>query len=129
MFIGNLNFWIRLRLLVILSQNSYLRMNPSERIKHIKAIAEELGKEDWALIDFTLRQFNLPWSDAWNGDGAVNYVIDMTGDADSGVLIELGKHLGTVSELESSESPTFWQENEPRIFISHLVAIKGKTVS
>jgi hypothetical protein len=102
-------------------------MNPSERIKLIRDISSALGQENWSLIDLTLKQFGLPYTDNWNGSGEENYVTDMISDASSESLVELAKHLGVLNELVSSENPTFWAKDDTRIFISHLVEIKDKT--
>lgn len=95
-------------------------MNPSDRIKHIKEISKELGKEDWPLLDLTLQQFGLPWAEQWSGNGKENYVIEMLSTADDEPLLSLAKHLGIASELEAPEEPDFWQNDKPRIFMSHL---------
>jgi len=101
-------------------------MKPSDRIKQITAIAKSLESEEWSLIDFTLKQFGLPWLDTWSKD-KYSYLLEMLSDAPAESLLELGKHLGTVSTLESSSSPTFWSEDDPRIFLSHLSTEKEKT--
>ncbi len=36
-------------------------MKPSDRIRLIKEVSASLGKENWKLIDLTLKQFKLPW--------------------------------------------------------------------
>lgn len=102
-------------------------MKPSERIKHIKAIASELSKEEWSLIDLTLKQFKLPWAEQWNSNDKDSYIIDMVSDANDDSLLELAKHLGTASELESVTTPDFWESGDPRVFISHLATVKEKT--
>lgn len=99
-------------------------MKPSDRIHLIKEISASLGKENWTLIDLTLKQFKLPWSDQWNGSNTDDYVIDMISNADDHSLVDLAKHLGVVTELESSEQPAFWSPNQPRIFLSHLATEK-----
>lgn len=104
-------------------------MKPSERIKFIKLIADALGEEEWALIDLTLKQFNLPYTDNWHGSGTANYIMDMIGEASSEQIMELAKHLGVASELDSVESPKFWEANQPRVFISHLAKFKIETTN
>ncbi|MCH7768728.1 MAG: toll/interleukin-1 receptor domain-containing protein, partial [Nitrospinae bacterium] len=99
-------------------------MKPSDRIHLIKEISASLGEESWKLIDLTLKQFNLPWTDEWNGDTKGDYVIDMISDASNQSLVKLAKHLGVVTELESSELPTFWSPNHLRIFLSGLATEK-----
>ena len=102
-------------------------MHPSERIKHIKEISKELAKEEWALLDLTLRQFDLPWSEFWSGGDKESYVIDMISSAKDEPLLELAKHLGVASQLEKSNAPRFWQEVEARVFLSHLAIHKKST--
>lgn len=98
-------------------------MHPSERIKHIKSIASELSKEEWSLLDLTLKQFGLPWTDQWSGDKE-DYVIEMLSGADDAPLLELAKHLGVASQLETAKEPAFWSSYEARIFLSHLATMK-----
>lgn len=103
-------------------------MRPSERIKHIREIAKELSKEEWSLVDLTLKQFGLPWTDSWGGGGdKENYVIDMISNSADEPLLELAKHLGVASQLETSKEPAFWQAGEARIFLSHLAKHKAET--
>lgn len=101
-------------------------MNPSERIKHIKEISKELSKEEWSLLDLTLKQFNLPWSDQWGGDKE-SYVIEMCSSASDEALLDLAKHLGVASQLETVSEPEFWAGSEARVFLSHLAANKVET--
>ena len=68
-------------------------MNRSERIDLILAIATELSKEEWTLVDLTLRQFGLPWTDIWQGTPQ-DYVVEMVERAEDEVLVELAHHLG-----------------------------------
>jgi len=104
-------------------------MKPSDRIHLIKETSAALGKENWSIIDLTLRQFKLPWSEQWNGSNRDDYVMDMISNANDQSLVDLAKHLGVVTELESSEQPAFWSPNQPRIFLSHLakerIAVKS----
>jgi hypothetical protein len=102
-------------------------MHPSERIKHIKEISKELAKEDWNLLDLTLKQFGLPWTEQWNGDDKESYIIEMLGDCDPEALLELAKHLGLASQLENISEPEFWKAGEARIFLSHLAINKIQT--
>lgn len=101
-------------------------MHPSERIKHIKEISKELSKEEWSLVDLTLKQFGLPWSDQWGGDKET-YIIEMISTADDTPLLELAKHLGVASQLEKAEEPKFWSSGEARLFLSHLAKNKVET--
>ena len=102
-------------------------MTPSERIGHIRSIARELSKEEWPLVDLTLKQFKLPWVENWSGGDKTAYIIDMISEANDEALLELAKHLGTASELESVGSPDFWSSSDARVFISHVSNIKERT--
>jgi len=101
-------------------------MQPSERIKYIREISEILGKKEWGLIDLTLKQFKLPYYDEWQGSNRYDYVMDMISDSSSESLLELAKHLGLATEIESAATPSFWNADQPRVFISHLASIKAK---
>lgn len=101
-------------------------MRPSDKINLIRDIARALAQESWNLIDLTLKQFGLRSSESWNGSDREAYVMDMITDGDDSVLVELGKHVGAVSELETASAPTFWQEKQPRVFISHIATTREK---
>ncbi|MCB0197413.1 MAG: hypothetical protein KDJ65_36030 [Anaerolineae bacterium] len=68
-------------------------MTPSERITLISDIADALADEDWSLIDLTLRQFGLRWSEQWNGSDKRVYVFEMIEDANDESLLSLAEHL------------------------------------
>ena len=99
-------------------------MHPAERIKHIKAISSELSNEEWQLLDLTLKQFGLPWSDQWSGNKE-SYIIEMLSSAPDEPLLELAKYLGVASQLETVTEPAFWNASESRVFISHLASMKA----
>lgn len=96
-------------------------MTPSDRIKLIKSIAGRLHTEEWPIIDLTLRQFELPYSDTWNGE-KFNYVVSMVERATDGVLLSLYNHLGFDAEKTDTTdiTPSFWAEGQFRLFVSHL---------
>ena len=102
-------------------------MHPSERIKHIKAIASALSNEEWSLLDLTLKQFGLPSTDQWGGGTKEGYVIEMISNAADAPLLELAKHLGVASQLETTVEPTFWNSSQARVFLSHLASMKVVT--
>lgn len=99
-------------------------MTPSQRITCIREIASALGSEEWGLIDLTLKQFGLPWTDQWQSGDRTAYVIDMVSTAADDKLLDLGKHLGVESELAQVEAPSFWHVQEPRVFIGHVSSFK-----
>ena len=69
-------------------------MNQSERITLISEVAGKLADEEWSIIDLTLRQFGLPWTDSWGGNNKHSYVVSMVEDADDQTLLNLASHLG-----------------------------------
>lgn len=91
----------------------------------MKEIAQRLGSEQWSLIDLTLKQFDLPWSDQWNGDSS-SYILAMITKSPNETLAELAQHLGFVLEVPASShiEPAFWQKGMFRLFISHLALHK-----
>lgn len=103
-------------------------MHPSERIKYITAIASALSNEEWALLDLTLRQFGLPWIDQWSGGSKKDYIIEMINDAGDGALLELAKHLGIASQVQTPVDPKCWGSSSARVFLSHLASRKEEVV-
>jgi nucleoside 2-deoxyribosyltransferase len=87
----------------------------------IKGIATRLGTEDWPLIDVTLKQFSLPWSDEWRGSKDA-YVLHMVGEAPDQSLIDLAQHVGfPFEEIPAPRvDPPFWRKGMLRLFVSHL---------
>jgi len=57
-----------------------MALTPSERIQLITEIATRLSDAEWHLIDLTLRQFGLPWSDTWTNTDKSAYLVSMTPD-------------------------------------------------
>jgi hypothetical protein len=98
-----------------------MSLSPSKRIHLMKEIAERLGAEPWAIIDLTLKQFALPWTDQWSGSNEA-YVIEMVEKAPDETLVELAQHLGFALEVSPSShiEPAFWRKGMFRLFISHL---------
>jgi len=99
-------------------------LTPSERIKLIKEISHRLSSEEWPVIDLSLKQFSLPWSNNWDGSKEA-YVIQMLDEARDDVLLALARHVGYDSDpIRSSVEPGFWLPNNFRLFISHLATFK-----
>lgn len=67
-------------------------MKPSDRIRIISEIARSLDSYEYSLIDLTLRQFGLPWTDQWHGD-KTSYIIEMIQEGDDQCLLDLASHL------------------------------------
>ncbi len=98
-----------------------MTLSPSQRILLIKNIATRLGSEGWPNIDLTLKQFSLPFSDAWNGDQEP-YIMKMIERASDQSLLDLGQHVGfKLEDLNMSRNePDFWHEGMFRLFVSHI---------
>lgn len=99
-------------------------LTPPERIIAIQEIASRLSKEDWPLIDLTLKQFSLSWSETWDGDKK-SYIIEMLSDAPSETLAQLAAYLGyDIAYERSVVEPDFWEEGHFRLFASHIAKDK-----
>lgn len=96
-------------------------LTPSQRVFLMKEIAERLGAEQWSLIDLTLKQFALPWTDQWSGQSDA-YVMAMIEKSPDQSLIDLAQHLGVSFDPAASTriEPTFWRKGMLHVFISHL---------
>ncbi|KAF0192043.1 MAG: hypothetical protein FD165_1111 [Gammaproteobacteria bacterium] len=96
-------------------------LSPSQRVLLMKEIAARLGTEDWPLIDVTLKQFSLPWSDEWRGSKDA-YVLHMVDEAPDQSLIDLAQHVGfQFEEIPAPRvDPPFWRKGMLRLFVSHL---------
>lgn len=82
-------------------------MNASERIRFITDIANQLSSEEWDVVDLTLRQFDLPWTDHWQGEKRA-YVVEMIQEATEEQLISLAEHLNITNYTTNpiSRTPT-----------------------
>jgi hypothetical protein len=97
-----------------------MALTPSERVLLIKEIGERLGGEDWPLIDVTLKQFSLRWSDEWRGD-KVAYVLAMIEEGEDSALLDLGRHVGfQLPTVPPRVDPPFWRTGMLRLFLTHL---------
>lgn len=97
-------------------------LTPSERVLLIREIAKRLGGEDWPLIDVTLKQFSLPWSDEWRGERDA-YVLAMIQDGEDRVLLDLARHVGFHPTTEPpGMDPPFWRAGMLRLFLAHLAS-------
>ena len=96
-------------------------LSPSQRVALMKEIAGRLSMEEWPLVDVTLKQFSLPWSDTWNGDKDA-YVLRMIEEAPDQALIDLAQHVGFQFEEVSAPriEPPFWRKGMLRLFVTHL---------
>jgi hypothetical protein len=100
-------------------------LNPSERVLLMKEIADRVSAESWPLIDVTLRQFSLPWSDEWRGEKDA-YVLKMIENGSDQTLIDLAAHAGfRLSTQVTGIDPPFWRPRLFRLFLSHLAAHCG----
>ena len=97
-------------------------LTPSERITLIKEIAQRLSNEDWPLVDVTLKQFSLPWTDEWIGGKDV-YVIQMIQEGQDEALLDLGRHVGLqLHPTGRGIEPPFCRPGMLKVFLTHLAA-------
>jgi hypothetical protein len=101
-------------------------LTSSHRVTLLKEISDRLSMEEWPLIDVTLSQFKLPFSDQWQGDKHA-YVLRMAREASDQSLIDLAQHVGFRLEeaLKPGVDPPFWRKRMFRLFISHLSSEKA----
>ena len=98
-----------------------MTLSPSDRVSIISEIGRRLGTAEWPLIDMTLRQFRLPWTDKWDGDDRRVYVMKMIEDGDDETLLSLSNHLGhEFTASHPTTEPGFWHKGYFRLFVSHL---------
>lgn len=97
-----------------------MALTPSERVLLIKEVARRLGGEEWPLIDVTLRQFSLPWSDEWRGDKDA-YVLTMIEAGEDSTLLDLARHVGfQLPTASPGVDPPFWRAGMMLLFLTHL---------
>ena len=99
-------------------------MTPSDRIRYITEIARRLSMNEWPVIDLTLKQFELPWAEQWNGDDPNGYVVEMVGQATDESLLSLANHLDYQESVTPQGESTFWKPEHCRLFISHVPQFK-----
>lgn len=105
-------------------------MTPSERVKIIKEITNKLGRDDWAMVNVTLRQFGIHTiePDDYYG-GLSEYIPRMVEGNPDQTLIDLAQHL-EINLFESPSSipdPKFWKKNLFKLFLSHISSFKMET--
>lgn len=99
-------------------------LSRSQRIQLIREIGARMSAEDYELIDVTLKQFSLPWSDQWGGSKE-GYVLRMIEGADDATLAELAQHVGfNLQDTSQRVDPPFWRKGMFRVFLSHLATHK-----
>jgi hypothetical protein len=102
-------------------------MTPSERIKLIKEITNRLGRDDWTMVNVTLRQFGIRTIEPDDFYGGLSEYIPymLEGNSDQ-TFIELAQHL-EINLFESPSSipdPSFWKKNFFKLFLSHISSFK-----
>jgi hypothetical protein len=100
-------------------------LTPSERITLITEVARRLSTEDWPVIDLTLRQFGQPVDDSWRSEKRP-YVIAMIDRSEDAALVGLASHVGYDVRNPSTLTPSFWEADRFRLFITHLATHKGE---
>jgi hypothetical protein len=105
-------------------------MTPSERIKLIKEITKKLTREDWTMVNVSLRQFGIRTAEPDDFYGGLSEYIPLAleGNPDQ-TLIDIAQHL-EINLFESPASipvPKFWKENYFKLFLSHISSFKKET--
>jgi hypothetical protein len=105
-------------------------MTPSEKIKLIKEITKNLGRDDWTMVNVTLRQFGIRTIEPDDFYGGLSEYIPymLEGNSDQ-TLIDLAQHL-EINLFESPSSipdPEFWKKNFFKLFLSHISSFKKET--
>jgi TIR domain len=110
--------------LAAIHKNIFILMTVSEKVTAIQEIAKTLDREEWSLIDLTLSQFKLQITEDFNGS-KFDYVIKSLQNGSDDKVYELATHLKINLEPTKSDlSPTFWEADYLRLFISHLATDK-----
>ncbi len=105
-------------------------MTPSERIKLIKEITNKLGRDDWTMVNVTLRQFGIRTIEPDDFYGGLSeYIPNMLEGNSDQTLIDLAQHL-EINLFESPSSipdPSFWKKNFFKLFLTHISSFKKET--
>lgn len=101
-------------------------MNASERIRFITDIANKLSSEEWDVVDLTLRQFGLPWTDQWQGEKRA-YVVEMIQEIIEEQLISLAEHLNISSYTTNPTSRTPTKELIQQVELQKSLMISVST--
>jgi TIR domain len=97
-------------------------LTPSQRIKILREVSNQLRDHEWPEIDLVLTQFHLPTENRWN-DSKAAYVLEMANGATDEVLNGLAEHFelpAAVTGAPAISHPSFWKEGTLKVFISHL---------
>ena len=98
-------------------------MKPGQRINLLKKLAKKLAEFSYTDGDLILRQFNLPWTDQWQGGGDnYNYYLSMVESGKNEHLVELHEYLfphDPLPGLVTTEIANGWKANHLRLFLSH----------
>jgi TIR domain len=99
-----------------------MALTPSQRIKILKEVSNQLKDDEWPEIDLVLTQFQLPTQYRWEGTKAA-YVLEMANAATDDVLNSLAEHFDLSAAVPGTPAvlhPSFWKEGTLKVFISHL---------
>jgi hypothetical protein len=97
-------------------------LTPSQRIKILREVSNQLADSEWPEIDLVLTQFQLPTENTWNGS-KVQYVLEMASNAPDEVLNGLAEHFelpAAVTGAPAVSHPSFWKEGTLKVFVTHL---------
>jgi hypothetical protein len=97
-------------------------LTPSQRIKILREVSNQLHDQEWPEIDLILTQFQLPTENRWSGSKAA-YVLQMANAATDDVLNGLAEHFELPAAVRGAPAvshPSFWKEGTLKVFTSHL---------
>jgi len=97
-------------------------MKPGARIRMIKESATKLSEYEWSDIDLILRQFDLPWSDRWEGGDRYAYCLEHIEGSPDEKILELREYLlgGNDQDPDLEDLTGPWAPQRFRLFASHL---------
>ncbi len=100
-------------------------LTPSDRATFKKEIAQRLSPQSWTEIDLVLDELGAKTTDAWSGSDKFAYVIEMQKGVNDTILSQLADHLNIETGEDSVfDPPTFWDNDQLCVFVSHLAKQK-----
>ncbi len=98
-----------------------MQLTPAQRIAAIRESATLLSQQSWGDIDLILNQYNMPFSNRWQGDDRYHYVVDMIQAETNERLHALHQYLvGESDDVSTGAQP--WGQGKLKLFMSHLSA-------
>lgn len=100
-------------------------MNASDRIRIVESISNKLSKKEWEHISLILREHGYASANKFSGNKFSAVMFEIQYGNDDNKLLNLAKHLKVdLDGIEENIEPSFWEEGNLRIFVSHLAKEK-----